>query len=136
VDDHHRAAAGERLVLVAPMHQGDHQRPQIEPLLGEEVLVAFGPLAVGAALEDVLVDQALKPGGEDVSRHPERALHLGELPVPVEDLSNDEKRPALADQLQAPRDRADLSLVFVPKHDCDLRTLGCIMQLTLVVSHP
>ena len=119
-------------MLVPPLHQGDHQRPQIEALLGQEVLVALRALAVGPALEDSLVQQALEAVGEDVPGDAEGALHLGELPVAVEHLADHEEGPALADQFQAPRDRADLALVFLAKHQCDLRTLGCIMQPTLL----
>ena len=64
-EDHRRAGVGE--VLVAPVHQGHQHRPEVEPLLGEEVLVAAGALAVGPALEDALVDEALEAGGEDVA---------------------------------------------------------------------
>ena len=134
VDDDRGAPLGLLLVLVAPLHQGDHHRPEVEALLGEEVLVALGALAVGAAFQDALVDHPLQAGGEHVPGDAERALHLRELAAAVEDLPHDEQRPALTDQLEAASDGADLSLVFVAQHECDLRTLGCITQLTLLGS--
>src|SRR5262249_5432508 len=135
-DEDRRRAAGQRHVLVAPVEQRDHHWPQVEALLGEEVLVAAGMVAVLAALEDVLVDQALQACGEHVPGDAERPLHLAELATAQEHLADDQDRPALADQLEAASDRAGLSLVVVAKHSCDLRTLGCIMQLTVVGSRP
>src|SRR4051794_10294645 len=96
--------------------------------------VALRPLAVGAPLDDVLVHHPLQPGSEHVARDAERALHLGELAPSVEDLADDQQGPTLAHQLEAAGYGANLSLVFVAEHECDLRTLGCITQLTLVGS--
>ena len=57
VADQFRRAAGGGGVAVAPVEQGDQGRPEVEPLLGQEVLVAGGALLVLAALEDVLVER-------------------------------------------------------------------------------
>ena len=46
---------------VAPAEQRDEGRPEVQPLLGEEVFVARRVPLVGAPFEDVLLDQALEP---------------------------------------------------------------------------
>ena len=61
VDDQPPRALGVGGVAVAPVEQGDQGRPEVEALLGQEVLVAGRAFLVGAALEDLLVDQPLQP---------------------------------------------------------------------------
>ena len=58
-------------VAVAPLHQRDQHRPQVDALLGEPVLEALGSLLVGVALEDALVDEARQPVAQHVARDPE-----------------------------------------------------------------
>src|SRR5215212_56953 len=67
VDDDPPGAIGIGGVAVAPSDKGDQRRPEVEALLSEEVLVAGRVLRVGAALEDLLGDEALQAGGEDVA---------------------------------------------------------------------
>jgi hypothetical protein len=134
VDHEHGGPVRQRLVLVTPEHQRRHHRPEVEPLLRQEVLVALGPLAVRTPLDDVLVDQPLEASREDIPGDPEGPLHLRELPPAMEDLPDQQQRPSLADQLEASRDGADLAFVFVAEHHCDVRTLSCVMQLTVLGS--
>ena len=44
------------------MHHRDHHRPEVDALLGQEVLVAGRALLVGALLEDALVDEPRRAG--------------------------------------------------------------------------
>src|SRR5262249_56365792 len=88
--------------------------------------------AVRASLEDAFVDHPLQSICEDVPGHTQRALHLRELAAAVEDRTHHQQRPALADELEAASDGADLSLVFLAEHHCDLCTLGCMTQPTLL----
>jgi hypothetical protein len=132
VPDQFRRAAGAGGVAVAPVEQGDQGGPEVEPLLGQEVLVAIGALLVAASLEDVLVEQALQAGREHVAGDPERGLDLAEAAVAVEDVADDQQRPALADHLQRVGDRTELIRIVATEHDCDLRTHGCIKQPTRV----
>ena len=103
-------------VLVAPVQQGDQGRPEVEALLGQEVLVAGRAFLVGAALEDALLDQPAEPGREDVAGDPERALDLAEAAVAVHHVADDQQRPALADHLERLGDGADLAGIAVVKH--------------------
>ena len=123
VDDQHRRALGGGGVAVAPGEQRDQRRPEVEPLLGEEVLVALRIALVGAPFEDVLVDQPLEPRREHVAGDAEPLLQLVEAPPPVHHVADDQQRPALADDLERLGDRADLARVVVAEHECDLGTL-------------
>src|SRR6202000_1195408 len=79
---------------------------------------------VGAALEDVLVDQALEAGGEDVAGDPQVGLDAREAAVAVQHVADDQQRPTLADHFERFRQRADLVRIVVVEHPCDLRTHG------------
>ena len=89
-----------RVVAVAPLQQGHHDRPQIEALLGQPVLEARGALLVGHALEDALVDEAAEAVGEHVARDAEVALEVVEAAHAHERLAHDEDRPAVAEHLE------------------------------------
>ena len=133
VADQHRRARRLGEVAVAPVQHRDHHRPQVEALLGQEVLVAGRALLVGALFEDALLDQQRQPGGEDVAGHAEVLLDLVEAAAAVEDVADHEQGPALAQHLERAGDRADL-VVLAIQHLCECRTLGCITQLVLVRS--
>ena len=113
VADQHRRPVGLGEVAVAPVQHRDHHRPEVEALLGEEVLVARRALLVGALLEDALVDQQREAGGEDVAGDAEVLLDLVEAAAAVEDVADHEQRPALAEDLEGPGDRADLVVLAV-----------------------
>src|SRR4051794_6526660 len=49
---HHHGRPVRVHVAVAPLHQRDEHRPEVEALLGEAVLVARRPLLVEPSLED------------------------------------------------------------------------------------
>ena len=78
--------------------------------------MALGPLAVPGALEDAFLDQAVETVGEHVARDPQALLELVETAQPQERIADDQQRPALADDLQRARDRADLPLVVTLQH--------------------
>jgi len=114
--DHGRAAG--RRVLVAPLHQRDEDRPEIDALAREPVLEALRTLLVARAPQDTLVDQALEPRLQDVARDPEVALEVVEAAGAEEGVAQDQQRPALADELERAGDRAVLAALCVPKHSC------------------
>ena len=80
------------------------------------VLVSLGPLAVADALEDALVDEPAEAVGEDVARDAEALLELVEAAAAEEGVADDQERPALADDLERPRDRAVLAVVVALQH--------------------
>ena len=92
--DDARAPRLGRVVAIAPLQQGHHDRPQVEALLGQAVLEARGAVLVGHALEDALVDEAAEAVGEDVARDAEVALEVVEAAHAHERLAHDEDRPA------------------------------------------
>ena len=54
-------------VGVAPMDERHHDRIEIEPLLRQDILVAFGRLLIGRTTQHALSDQLLQPFGEQVA---------------------------------------------------------------------
>src|SRR4051812_39863648 len=106
VADDARRAARRGVVAVAPLHQRDDRRPEVEPLLAEAVLEALGALLVAVALDQALVDQPLEPLGQDVARDAEIALEVVEPAHPEERVADDEQRPAVAEDLEGAGDRA------------------------------
>ena len=113
---HHHRRPVRVQVTVAPLHQRDHHRPEVDPLLGEPVLVPWRALLVGAPLEDPLLDQPLQPRLQHVPRDPEVPLEVVEAANAEEGVADDQERPALADDLERSRDRADLVLVAAAEH--------------------
>jgi hypothetical protein len=101
---------------VAPLHQGDQRDGELAPLLRQLVLETRRSLAVGGSLQDPFVDQPGEAVTEDVSRDTEALLELVEAPQPEEDVSHDQERPPLADELERARDRAVLALVRSLEH--------------------
>jgi hypothetical protein len=103
-------------MAIAPLQQRHHDRPQVDPLLGQAVLEARGALLVGHAHEDALVDEAAQAVGEDVARDAEVALEVVEAPHAHERLAHDEDRPAVAEHLEGAGDRAVLVFVGTGQH--------------------
>jgi hypothetical protein len=131
-----------RVVAVAPVQERCDDGEQVDPLGGQAVLVSLRPLLVQVLLEHALVTQALQARGQHVAGNAEALLELVEAREPDEGVADDEHRPALADDLQRARDRADLALVLAVKHghivlqvssltQLTSGTVGCIMQCTL-----
>src|SRR5262249_9390922 len=103
-------------VFVAPLPEAGVRDLQVAPLLGEPGLVARGPRAVADALEDSLVDEPVESFGEHVAGNPEALLKLLEAAKSEEGVTDDQERPALADDLESARDGAVLALVVAPQH--------------------
>src|SRR6185437_11290227 len=100
---------GRRLVLVGPGAQGHQDRVEVEPLLGEAVLLARPDgVAVGLAPEYAGVDEPAEAVGEQRARDAERGLEVLEAPDAQERLPEDEERPALAHERDRARDVAGL----------------------------
>jgi hypothetical protein len=128
-EQHHRPGRQAR-VAVAPLHQRDDRRPQVQTLLGEAVFVARRTLLVDALLEHALLLQARQAGLQHVARDAQVLLDLVEAAQAEEDVAHDQKRPALADHLQRARDAAHLAVVVVFQHlATESRRSSCIMQL-------
>ena len=112
------------------MQEGDQRWPEVEALLGEEVLVAGRVFGIGPAFEDLFVNEALEARREDVAGDAEALLDLSEAAVAVHHRAHDQQRPALADHLESLGDRVVDAGIVAPQHERDLCTLGCIKQLT------
>ncbi len=74
--------------------------PEVAPGRGELVEVSPGVLGVGPPLKDAVIDQAAEPTGQDRLRDVEMRLEIVETAHPEERIAEDQKGPALADDLQ------------------------------------
>src|SRR3989440_12550152 len=100
VDQLHRDGLADACPLVAPLHQRDEDRMELEALVGQAVLEALGPLLVAPALEDAVAHQRLEPGGEHVAGDAEAALEVLETADAEEGIPQHEERPPLAHDLE------------------------------------
>ena len=121
-------------VLVAPLPQAGERDREVASLGCEAVFVALGALAVADAIENALLDEPAQSVGEDVAGDPEALLELVEATQPEERVANDQKRPALPDDLQCPGNRAVLSLVVVPEHESSVARVSCVTKLVVLLS--
>ena len=104
--EQHRRPAGGRGVAVAPLHQRDDRRPQVQALLGQAVLVARRVLLVEAPLEHALLEQPREARLQHVARDAEVGLDLVEAAQAQQHVAHDQQRPALADHLERAGDAA------------------------------
>jgi len=83
---------------------------KVKPFLGKDVLVALGPGLIWYATQNTVIYQLLESVGEHVARHAEPRLEILEAPHAQEAVSQNEKRPSVADDRYRARDRALLLL--------------------------
>jgi hypothetical protein len=96
-------------------------------------VVAPGP--VGPALDEPVLDQCRQPSAEHGARDVQPRLQLAEAPHAEEEVAQDQQRPALADDLERPRQRAALRLVLARKgHGRDGITFGSLIEPTVIGS--
>ncbi len=103
-------------IAVAPLDEGDDQRPEIHAFVGEPVFVSNRVLLVLHPREDALVDQQVEAGGQHVAGGPCPALEVFEAPGAHERVAHNQEGPAFADELERAGDRADLGFVGTPGH--------------------
>src|SRR3546814_656861 len=92
--------------VVAPLHERHDHGEEANPLLGEAVLVAHGPLLVLHLLHDPLVHQAVQALGEDVAGDAEALGELLEAAGADEGRADDHRRPPVAEDVDGARHRA------------------------------
>lgn len=102
--------AGE--VPVAPLHERHDRRIQVAPGVAEQVLEAIGVGAILPAVQDAVCDEGLQLTAEDRAGKAEIAGHLAEPSNAVKGLTQDQERPAIADQLHRPCDRIVLEAMI------------------------
>jgi hypothetical protein len=121
----HRRPLRAREVAVAPCLQREKDGVEVEPLLRQPVLhPAPGPLLpVGLFAKDACLDQAPEPIGEDRARDRGADGEVVEAPDPLEDLTEHDKRPAVADDVEGTPDGA---VVGRPVEGCWRAHLGRI----------
>src|SRR5438128_182994 len=103
-------------VVIAPLSKRGERDVQVETLLRQLVLVPLRALAVEDPLEHALVDQPVEPVGQNVAGDSQALLQLIEAMQAEQDVTDDQQRPALADNLERPRDRTVLAFVVTVQH--------------------
>ena len=119
-------------VTVPPLHQGQEADAELTPLRGEVILEALGALAVAHAFEDAFGNEAAESIGEDVAGDAKAPKQLVEAVVPEHDVTNDEQRPPVADDLERASDGADLAPVVALQHGAQASRITCVKQVTTV----
>lgn len=84
---------------VPPGRHDQQEIAQFAALVGEDVFVPRGPLAVELPLQDVLLDQPLEAFGEDLARDPQFGLQLVEPGDADEDVTKDRQRVPLGNEI-------------------------------------
>jgi hypothetical protein len=74
-------------IAVAPVHEGEQDRLQVLPGLGQVVLESWWPLGVLDPLQDARVGEFAQPGRQDVARCAGIGDHLLEAPFTEEHLA-------------------------------------------------
>ncbi len=92
--------------LVAPAHQRDERRRQGRAHVGQPVLEPRRALAVQAPLEHAGLDQPLEAVGQDGTGDVEVGAEVVEPAHAAEGVAHDQDRPAVAEDVEAPLDRA------------------------------
>jgi len=91
-------------MLHTPLGHGPDNRPQILPLGRQPVFFARRVRAVALRRDNPAGDEPFQPVGEDVGRNPFlRFEELGEPPLPPHQVSDDEQRPAVAEDIERAR---------------------------------
>src|SRR5439155_17393530 len=119
-----------REMAVAPLHQGQEGDAKLSALLRQAVFESLGPLAVPDTLEHFLGDEPIQPVRQNVACDPEAVEQLIEATETECDVANDKERPAVADELERPCDRADLALIVPVQHVASVARVTCMMQVT------
>lgn len=91
---------------IAPAHECDESRRKIHTFGRQSVFVAVGPLLVLDLVQDVAFDQPGQPVGQQVASNPQVVLQLTEAMNASEDVTHDQQRPAITDEVERCFDRA------------------------------
>jgi hypothetical protein len=92
------------------MDDRHNDRVKVKPFLGQDVLVALGPGLIRYATQNTVTYQLLEPVGEYMPRYAESRLEILEAPHAQEAVSQDEKRPPVADDRHCTGNRTLLLL--------------------------
>src|SRR5690349_7616048 len=130
-DDDLRAGRADR-VLVAPVHQRQQHRVQVQALLGEPVLgpAALAALLVGDLAQQALVYQPGQPLAEHLAGHAGAALHVVEAAHAVEGFAQDEERRPFTEDAHGRADRAVGRVVVEDPWPCHTRMLSPVDRLS------
>ena len=116
-----RAAALVKHMNIAPVHNGHEHGVKVEPLLREDVLVAFGAFLVGDTAEHTEPDQLSQAFGKKVAGNPKTRLELIKAAHAEKAFAQNQKCPAITNHSHRSRHGARLGFEFVPFISCPLQ---------------
>jgi len=100
-------------VARAPRRERAHDDPQLAPLVGQGVLRAGRMVGVEPACDERVLLHKLEAVREDVGRDPREApLEILKPSGPGQHVPDEQKGPAVADQLERLRDRTGLTVTL------------------------
>lgn len=119
---------------ITPAHQGGEYREQLEPSVGQHVLVPLGMVLVRLPLKDSMSDEALQAVGQHVAGEAYVCLEVIEPANPPKRFSQDEGCPPFADDLEGSGDGAGHVRKARSAHAVKAITSSCIIQPTAALS--
>ena len=97
----------------APRRQRPHYHPELLPLVGQDVLGPRRMVRVEPACHEPVLIHQLEPIREDVRWNSRQApLEILEPPGAAQHVAYEQKRPAVADQVERLRDWTGLTIAF------------------------
>lgn len=119
-------AAAPLAVAVAPDEERVNDGPEVFTGLGELVEVSAAVVGVGESFEDAAVDEPVQAARQDGLGDVEVGVEVVEAANPVEGVTDDEQRPALADDLEGTGEGAVLAFVILTEHTPTLPGMGSV----------
>lgn len=99
-------------MFLAPFLHDGQSRAEFFALGGQDIVKAFGRRAIGAALQDADLNEALQTVCEQMPGHAAGGCKLFEFGLAEIAIAQDQQGPAVSDDGERPRDRAPVIVEF------------------------
>jgi hypothetical protein len=116
-------------VAAAPDEERVEGWPEVTACVRQFVEVSTRVLGVGPSLEDAVFDQAAEPVGEHRLGDVEVGVEVVETAYSEERVTEDQQRPALADDLQRAGEGAVLGYVVLAEQISEYNATGSLIEL-------
>src|SRR5688500_14625024 len=124
----HRRPGFSRKPLVAPADHDHEQVKELGALVGQDVLEPRSTV-VGPTLAHAALDEVVQPFGEDLARNAEVGLKLLEPGDTGPHVTQNQRRPGLADDIKGAGDRARHLAEVCALHDHQASSWGSLTEL-------
>lgn len=91
-------------VRIAPVHQGNEGRRQVSAFLGESVFVANWSFLIRHFVEDLVLDEPLKPIRQQVAGDAKVLVELIKSANSAKRIAKNQQRPSIADNFESGSD--------------------------------